>query len=90
LRPGGRLAISDVVATAVIPDEVKNDAALLSCCLAGASLIDDVEAMLREAGFDHIRIQPKDESKTFMRHWAPGSNITDYLISATIEAVKPA
>jgi SAM-dependent methyltransferase len=90
LRPGGRLAISDVVATAVIPDAVKSDAALLSCCLAGASLIDDVEAMLREAGFERIRIQPKDESKTFMRHWALGSNITDYLISATIEAVKPA
>ena len=90
LKPGGRLAISDVVATAVIPDAVKNDAALLSCCIAGASLIDDVEAMLHDVGFHGIRIQPKDESKTFMRQWAPGTDIMDYLISATIEAVKPA
>jgi SAM-dependent methyltransferase len=90
LKPGGRLAVSDVVATAVFPDHMKNDASLLSCCITGASLIEDVEAMLHEAGFIHIRIQPKDESKTFMRQWAPGSNITDYLVSATIEAVKPA
>jgi SAM-dependent methyltransferase len=90
LRPGGRLAISDVVATAVMPDEIKTDATLLSCCIAGASLIDDVAAMLHEAGFDRVRIQPKDESKTFMRQWAPGTPITDYLVSATIEAVKPA
>jgi integrase len=34
-------------------------------------------------------IQPKDESKTFIREWVPGTNIADYLISATIEAVKP-
>jgi arsenite methyltransferase len=35
------------------------------------------------------RIQPKDESKTFIREWVPGTNIADYLISAAIEAVKP-
>jgi hypothetical protein len=37
----------------------------------------------------HIRIQPKDESRTFIREWVPGTNIAEYLISATIEAVKP-
>jgi arsenite methyltransferase len=37
-----------------------------------------------------IRIQPKDESRTFIRAWVPGTNIADYLVSATIEAVKPA
>jgi hypothetical protein len=36
-----------------------------------------------------IRIQPKDESKTFIREWVPGTRIEDYLVSATIEAVKP-
>jgi SAM-dependent methyltransferase len=90
LKPGGRLAVSDVVATVPIPDAIKNDAASLTRCIAGASLIEDVEAMLSEAGFTHIRIQPKDESKTFMREWVPELDITNYLISATIEAVKPA
>jgi arsenite methyltransferase len=45
--------------------------------------------MLHEAGFVDMRIQPKDESKTFIREWVPGTNIADYLISATIEAVRP-
>lgn len=89
LKSGGRLAVSDVVATAELPEEVKNDLALHAGCMAGASLISDVEAMLRKSGFRDIRIQPKDESKEFIRTWAPGRNIEDYVISATIEAKKP-
>jgi SAM-dependent methyltransferase len=89
LKPGGRLAVSDVVATAPFPDEVQHDLALRAGCVAGASLLDDLEGMLTDAGFINIRIQPKDESKTFIREWVPGTNIADYLVSATIEAVKP-
>ncbi|WP_089935090.1 arsenite methyltransferase [Candidatus Entotheonella palauensis] len=65
LRPGGRLAVSDVVATAIIPESVKEDMALQNSCLVGASLIDDIEAMLSEAGFRDIRIEPKDERGAF-------------------------
>ncbi len=89
LKPGGRLAVSDVVATAELPDEVKNDLALHAGCVAGASLISDVEAMLIKSGFSKIRIQPKDESREFIRTWAPGRHIEDFVVSATIEAVKP-
>lgn len=89
LKSGGRLAVSDVLATAELPEEVKNDLALHAGCIAGASLISDVEAMLRNSGFRDIRIQPKDESREFIRTWAPGSNIEDYVVSATIEAKKP-
>jgi SAM-dependent methyltransferase len=89
LKPGGRLAISDVVTTAAFPETVKNDLALRACCVAGASLIDEVEHMLAEAGFTAISIQPKDESKAFIRDWVPGSKLEDYLVSAIIEAVKP-
>jgi SAM-dependent methyltransferase len=88
LKHGGRLAVSDVVATAPFPDEVQHDLALRAGCVAGASFLDDLEGMLRDVGFVDIRIQPKDESKTFIREWVPGTNIADYLISATIEAVK--
>jgi SAM-dependent methyltransferase len=89
LKPGGRLAISDVVTTAAFPEAVKNDLALRACCVAGASLIDEVEHMLAAVGFTNIRIQPKDESKSFIRDWVPGSQLEDYLVSAIIEAVKP-
>jgi SAM-dependent methyltransferase len=90
LTPGGRLAVSDVVATAPFPDAVQRDLALRAGCVAGASLIDHLEGMLRDAGFINIRIQPKDESRTFIRAWVPGTHIADYLLSATIEAQKPA
>jgi SAM-dependent methyltransferase len=89
LKRGGRLAISDVVAFAVMPEEIRSDVNLLTGCMAGASLITELEAMLRSAGFEQIRIAPKDESKVFMRDWAPGKPITDFLVSASIEAVKP-
>jgi arsenite methyltransferase len=90
LKPGGRLAVSDVVATAPFPDEVQQDLALRAGCVAGASLLDNLEGMLHDAGFIDIHIQPKDESRTFIREWVPGTNIADYLISATIEALKSA
>jgi len=89
LKPGGRLAISDVVATAEMPDEMKNDPVLHAGCMAGASLIDELEAMMAAAGFEKISIKPKDESREFIRDWAPGRGVEAYVVSAYIEAVKP-
>lgn len=89
LKPGGRLAISDVVATTELPEEVANDPAMLSGCLGGAALIDDLTSMMQQAGFENIRIEPKDESKAFIKDWAPGSKVEDYVVSASIEAIRP-
>jgi hypothetical protein len=57
--------------------------------MAGAPVIDDLENMLKEAGFTNIQIAPKDESKTFIKDWAPEMPVEDYVVSATIEATKP-
>jgi SAM-dependent methyltransferase len=89
LKPGGRLAIADVVATAILPEEIRGDWAAYTGCMAGASQISELEKMLREAGFAEIKIAPKDRSRFFIREWLPGKGIEDYLVSATIEAVKP-
>jgi SAM-dependent methyltransferase len=89
LKPGGQLAVADIVATAMLPDEVKGDWGAYTGCMAGASRISEVEQMLQEAGFEKIKIAPKDTSRSFIREWLPGKQIEDYLISATIEAVKP-
>ncbi len=89
LRPGGRLAISDIVATADLPEDVKRDMTLYTGCMAGASLVKELELMLHQAGFEGVQIRPKDESKEFIRDWAPGRRIEDYVVSATIEAIKP-
>jgi SAM-dependent methyltransferase len=89
LKPGGRLAISDVVATVELPEAMRNDPALVAGCMGNASLIEDLEEMMHAAGFVEVRIQPKDESRDFIRDWAPGHNVTDYVVSASIEALKP-
>ncbi len=89
LKPGGRLAISDVVAGARLPEEIKNDKTLYSGCIAGASEVSELQTVLKAVGFEQISINPKDESKTFIKDWAPGRSVEDYVLSATIEAVKP-
>jgi len=91
LRPGGRLAISDIVATAELPREVKENLALVSACLGGAATIEETEKLLREAGFQEINITPKDNSRELIRQWDPGKRESagDYVVSAYIEAIKP-
>ena len=89
LRQGGRLVVADMVATAPLPNEIKSDWSAYTGCMAGASLITELEQMLRNAGFKDIEIAPKDSSRSFIREWLPGKRIEDYLISATIAAVKP-
>uniref|UniRef100_UPI003216CC18 arsenite methyltransferase n=1 Tax=uncultured Draconibacterium sp. TaxID=1573823 RepID=UPI003216CC18 len=89
LKRGGRLAVSDVIATTKLPRKFLKDLALYSSCISGASTINELESMLTQAGFTNIQINPKDESKTFIREWAPGIPITEFIVSATIEAVKP-
>ncbi|MBU0516207.1 MAG: arsenite methyltransferase [Proteobacteria bacterium] len=89
LRPGGRLAVADVVATAALPDDVRQDLALVSACIGGAATIDDIEAMLQRAGFQDIKISPRDQSRALLQEWAPGGRAQDYVVSADIEAMKP-
>jgi arsenite methyltransferase len=90
LKPGGRVAIADIVRTAVLPPELAADLAAHCGCVAGAASVDELETMLREAGFSEIHVRPKDASREFIRSWVPGRNAADYVVSATIEAIKPA
>ena len=89
LQPGGRLAVADMVATAPLPDDIKSDWAAYTGCIAGASQVTDLQRMLEASGFENIEIAPKDSSRSFIREWLPGKRVEDYLVSATIEAVKP-
>lgn len=88
LKPGGRLAISDIVAISEPPAEVRNDAALWSCCAAGASSIEDLRNLLEGAGFHNVEVKTRPDSRRIADSLAPGMGFGDYFASAEIEAIK--
>ncbi len=90
LRPGGRLAVSDVVMTAELPLEIKNDLDVFySGCISGASSVDELKTMLTQSGFKDVVVEPKEESGAFIKDWVPGSKVEGYIASAVIKGVKP-
>ena len=56
LKPGGRLAVSDIALKRELPDEIGNDMMAYVGCIAGAILIEDYRRILGEAGFDHVEV----------------------------------
>ncbi|MFC1739340.1 arsenite methyltransferase [Planctomycetota bacterium] len=89
LKSGGRLAITDIVATSQLPEDIRQNLELHAGCIAGAAPIADLESMLKEAGFTNISIKPIEESREAIRQWFKDSHVADFVVSATIEAVKP-
>lgn len=91
LKPGGRLAISDVLATAELPEHIRSDLALVGACIGGAATIETTQALLEQAGFVDISIESHDQSRKLIQEWDPmkSEKATDYVVSAYIQAVKP-
>ena len=90
LKPGGRLAISDILTTEPLPPEVQQDLALVSACIGGAATIEDTRTMLESSGFVGIHINPIQGGPDGEVCCVGGSGAAKYLVSATIEAKKPA
>ncbi|RKN85970.1 arsenite methyltransferase [Paenibacillus ginsengarvi] len=90
LKSGGRLAISDIVTTAELPEEIRSDFdTLYSGCISGASSVDEIKDMLVQSGFTDVVVEPKDESKSFIKDWVPGADVENYIVSAVIKGGKP-
>jgi arsenite methyltransferase len=90
LAPGGRLAISDMVAIGDLPAAIANDPAAYTGCIAGAAPVAQLERMIAEAGFQDVRIRVQAQSREFVQDWSSGSGAEQVVASALIEAVKPA
>lgn len=60
LAPGGRLAVFDTAFEAEPPDEIRRDPEAWSCCVGGALVISDYEALLRDVGFADVEIAFRD------------------------------
>jgi SAM-dependent methyltransferase len=89
LRPGGRLAISDVVALAPLTAEEKADVTLYTGCVAGAATIEELKAMLGEAGFDRIEIEIPALGRATVAQWFKDNPTASKVAAATIEARRP-
>jgi hypothetical protein len=87
LKPGGRLAISDVVAIGAMPRELAESVQALTGCVAGSASISELRALLEQAGFADVKIEPRFESRAIIGQCMPGAE--DYVASATVAAKKP-
>ena len=88
LKPGGRLAISDVVAIKPIPKAVQNDFEKHSGCVAGALQVRKLERILQAAGFRGGCVKVKEASKGYIKDWFPGSGVERYVRSAEVQGTK--
>ena len=62
LQPGGKLAISDIVADGELPDAIKNDPAAWSSCIAGAVDFRELVGIIEEAGFTDVQVRAINSS----------------------------
>ena len=100
LKPGGRLAVSDVVVRGAVPAEIRRSVELWIGCVAGALEEGEYRAKLAKAGFDAIDVEPTrmyraEDARDFLAgagldaaRIAP--DVDGKFMSAFIRAVKPA
>ncbi len=87
LRPGGRLAVADILAVRPIPARERADRTRWTSCTAGALEPDKVRQLLRKAGFRNVRIElARPPGGSGRRTTAARTAV----VSASIRATKPA
>jgi AhpD family alkylhydroperoxidase len=102
LKPGGRVAVSDLALLKPLPVEVLKMVEALVGCVAGAVLVSQTEQMARAAGLAEIRLNPKKDYvaamtdwndpmyKKIIEHLPAGSAPADYITSLEVTASKAA
>ena len=102
LKPGGRVAVSDIALLRELPAEAKKTIESWVGCIAGAALVDDILKMLETIGFEQIQLKPKPEYvRAMVQSRDPlyqkllallpaGLKVEDCITSLDITARKPA
>jgi arsenite methyltransferase len=88
LKPGGRLAISDIVAVADMPESLKNDLEKHAGCIAGAETAEETARMLKDAGFSEFSVEIQEQSRDHIRDWFPGTGVENHVRSASVTGRK--
>ena len=98
LKPGGRVAVSDLALLKPLPQGVRDDAEALVGCIAGAELVDDIRAAVLDAGLMGLEMTAKPQYIEAMTNWQDplykkmatalpeGSTMADYVVSLDISA----
>ncbi|HEX42589.1 MAG TPA: arsenite methyltransferase [Phycisphaerales bacterium] len=101
LKPGGRVAISDLALLKPLPMEIRDMVESLIGCIAGAVLVDETRAMAEASGLIEIQLTPKPGYVDAMVDWndplyrrvvehlPEGAKAGDYVTSLNITAAKP-
>ncbi len=84
-KPGGRVAISDIVTDGPLPESIRKDMEAWGACVAGALDVKDYTRGLSEAGFTEVKVQPKSDASELVEAEA----LEGAVFSATITARKP-
>lgn len=102
LKPGGRVAVSDLALLRPLPEPVLRDLEALVGCVAGAVPVEDTRRHAIEAGFAEIRLESKPRYIDALTDWQdplyrrivealpPGSRPSEFITSLDVVAVKPA
>src|SRR5206468_635298 len=87
LKPGGRLAIADIVAIKPLPEKIRMQLNAIGGCVGGAALVRDLKTMLKNAGFIRVEIMPRDKTRSLINRWTDDHN-GEFVLSALIMAHK--
>ena len=100
LKPGGRIAVSDLALVRELPGAIRQDVEALVGCIAGAVLVEETRQMMRDAGLAEIVLTPKNQYIDSMTDFEdplyariaqalpPGAKMSDYITSLDIAARK--
>jgi len=100
LKPGGRVAVSDLALLQPLPDEVRKSVEALVGCIAGAILVDETREMILAAGLVEESLEQRNDYIERMSEWSdplyrqiaaklpPGTKPGDYVASLSITARK--
>ncbi len=85
LKPGGRVAVSDIVTAGPLPEELQKNMEAWGACVAGALDVSEYTTGLTEAGFTDVKVQPKGDASELIE----AAGLKGKVFSATITARKP-